>query len=230
LPSRRQRRLALCGLLAPAAFTVAWVIAAALQPSYSPRHADVSVLAAAGAADPWVAIAGMALTGALLAAFAPSLRGPAWPALLAPLVALGGVSVVAVGGLRIDCSEQLSAVCRARSDAGLLSWHDRAHNVATAVALIAFIGAMLLVAVRPGGRPGLRSFSLASCAGTVALFVVYRTAVLPGWSGALERGAAYLPLLWVAALAVVALRPPRPAPPAEAAPVAPRAAPAGERR
>jgi len=193
--------------LAPAAFTLAWVAAAAVQPSYSPRHADVSTLASADAAHPWIAMAGMAVTGALVAAFGATLRPPRWPALLAPLVALAGASVVAVGSLRIDCSEQLSAACRSRSAAGLLSWHDRAHNLATVVALVSLVTAMVVVAARPeSGRPGLRPFTVAACVLTVAIFAVYRAQLLPGWGGALERAAAYLPLLWVAALGALSLR------------------------
>jgi len=215
--------------LAPAAFTLAWVAAAAVQPSYSPRHADVSTLAAAGAAHPWIAMSGMAVTGALIAAFAFTLRVPRWPALLAPLVGLAGAALVAVGTLRIDCSEQLSAACRTRSAAGLLSWHDRAHNLATALALVAVVAAMLVVAARPGrGRPGLRPFTVAACLLTVAIFVVYRAQLLPGWGGALERAAAYLPLLWVAALGALCLRGIPPAP--EAAPYTERSASVGERR
>jgi hypothetical membrane protein len=78
-------------------FTVAWVAGTLVQDGYSARREDVSALAARSADDAWIVIAGLVVTGALTAAFAPALHlavGRGHGSRLGPaLVALAGIGI-----------------------------------------------------------------------------------------------------------------------------------------
>ena len=58
------RRLAGTSAVAgPIVFTVAWLVAWAVQDDYSPRHEDISALAALDAQRPWIMVTGFLALG-----------------------------------------------------------------------------------------------------------------------------------------------------------------------
>lgn len=202
----RRYSLALCGVLAPAVFFGASVVAASAQDGYSPTREDLSALAALDARHAWIMVAGMVALGFLVLGFAGALlvHGDRrlWPAALPLIVA--GVSTAAAGVLRIDCSERVDAVCQARSDAGLLSWHDTAHNLMAALLVVAFALAPLLAAHRLRGVEGARLLAWGSSATAAAIAVlaaVYFSELAGTWSGLVQRALAAVALAWVAAAA-----------------------------
>jgi Protein of unknown function (DUF998) len=207
--SRRVRRdpLALCGVIAPAVFFGASIAAAAAQPGYSSRREDLSALAALNARDAWIMVGGMVALGVLVLVFALGLllhgERRLRPAALPLLVA--GPAAIAAGLLRIDCSEGVDAACAARSNAGLLSWHDEAHNLMAALLAVAFALAPLLAAlglrgVRAGRR--LAWGSSATAAAIAVLAAIYFSELASSWSGLVQRALAAVALAWVAAAAI----------------------------
>lgn len=213
----RRHPLALCGVLAPADFFGASVAAATAQSSYSNRREDLRALAALDARHAWIMVGGMVALGALVLVFALGLllHGDRRlrPAALPLLVA--GAATIAAGVLRIDCSERVDAACAARSNAGLLSWHDEAHNLMAALLVVAFALAPLLAAHRLRGVRGARRLAWGSSATAAAIAVlaaVYFSELAGSWSGLVQRALAAVALAWVAAAAVRLLRGRRPDP------------------
>src|SRR5438094_5342538 len=71
---RSIRSLAWFAVAAQGLFVASWIVAGALQRSYSASDSGVSALAAHGMRDPWIAMAGFVVLGLGLAALAPGLR------------------------------------------------------------------------------------------------------------------------------------------------------------
>jgi hypothetical protein len=61
-------------------------------------------------------------------ALVASLRTRPWPLAMPLMFVLAGVCAILVGPLHMDCSPTVSAVCKSREAAGLLSWHHYAHE------------------------------------------------------------------------------------------------------
>ena len=136
------RALVWCAFAGQALFVISWVVAAALEPSYSSVSQPVSALAARDAAHPWIVVAGIALFGLSFAALAAAL----WIALprrrVAPVVlfAVIAAAVVASAALRLDCGALDAQRCDDLWRAGQLSWQHDAHkwlSLAVSVLLIA---------------------------------------------------------------------------------------------
>jgi uncharacterized protein DUF998 len=85
-----------------------------------------------GAAHPWIFVTFVGIWGlgfiSLAVAVVPSLRTRPWPLAMPLMCVLAGVCAILVGPLHVDCSPTVSAVCKSREAAGLLSWHHYAHE------------------------------------------------------------------------------------------------------
>jgi hypothetical protein len=101
---RSGRLGAVCGVLGPAAFTAAWLLAQRRQDEYELRHEHISGLAARDATDPHLMTAGFFTLGTCTVAFASSLdrrlgpRAGAGPA----LIGVAGFATIAAGLFRRD--------------------------------------------------------------------------------------------------------------------------------
>ncbi len=201
-------RFLLCGVVAPIPLTAAWIAGGLVQERYSLRREDVSALAAETADHPWIVIVGLAVSGLLTVAFAAGLwRRQGWrlgPALLGFV----GLGMVGLAALRNDCSS-LTEACRARVEAGEVSWHHLAHDALSVPVIGAAVLAPAVFALSPRG--GLRSrraraASLATAAALAVLFSLGGTEAIAGWEGALQRAGISLAFLWLALLAAQAAR------------------------
>lgn len=135
------RRLAWAALAAQPLFVAAWIVAGALQPSYSHYDQSFGELAARNAQDPAAMSAGYVVLGAGLLALARALLSvlPRRPAsrVSAGLFATGGAALVALAVLPMDCGLTVDRGCIDAFDAGELSWRTTAHlAVALAFALV----------------------------------------------------------------------------------------------
>src|SRR5688500_4565737 len=92
-----ERLGALCGVLGPAAFTAAWLVAQRRQDEYQVRHEHISGLAAKDATDPSVMTAGFMALGGSSIAFASALERRLGPR-PGRRPALGGVAGGPAGG------------------------------------------------------------------------------------------------------------------------------------
>jgi hypothetical membrane protein len=190
----------MAGVIGPAAVTAAWIIASLLQPGHPFTQIQISGLAAPGARDPWIMIAGFLVLGASLIAFGMALRrqlgesGQAGPGPL--LIQIAGALTLAVGLLRRD---------HMLLTTGPESWHNYAHNVVSAALYLLLIAAPLTLAWRLRAEPRSRWVSgplaLAAVVSAVILVVFVAEATSP-WEGTLQRLGVSLPL---AGLVVVAL-------------------------
>lgn len=131
----RTRRLAWFTILAQAVFIAGWVIGGALEPHYSQLRQYISELGREGAAHPWIFELSLVIWGlgfiALAVAIAPVLRTRPWPLAMPALFVAAGACAILVAPFHLDCSPTVSALCRAREDAGTLSWHHYAHQWAS---------------------------------------------------------------------------------------------------
>lgn len=201
------RRLSLlCGVVAPIPLTVSWIAGGLVQEGYSVRREDVSALAAETADHPWIVILGLVLSGLLTAAFAAGL----WSLLpraraATTLVGFVGVGTVALGALRNDCSSMTEA-CRARVEAGEVSWHHLAHDALSIPVIGAAVLAPAVFALRGSVGAWSRAGSLATAATLAVLFSLGGAEAVPGWEGALQRGGISVAFLWLEALALYVQR------------------------
>jgi Protein of unknown function (DUF998) len=192
-------------------FTVAWVAGTLAQDGYSARREDVSALAARTADAPWIVIAGLVVTGALVVAFAPALHvavGRGRGSRLGPaLVALAGIGIAGLGLLRNDCST-LTPACEARVDAGDVSWQHMTHDVLSVPTLALAVITPVVLARRFRADPLWASFapwSLAAAAALAILLLLGGIEAIPGWDGLLQRAAVSVALVWLGAAALRAL-------------------------
>jgi hypothetical membrane protein len=203
------RRLA--GTLAvagPIVFSAAWLVAWAVQDEYSPRHEDISALAALDANQPWIMVTGFLALGlgtALLGlglGRASALAGGFSALLGALLVTVAGVGILLAGLARNDCSSELAA-CAARADAGDVSWHHELHDLVSLVVFLALVAAQLVLA-RAFGRDArwqdLRTYSIVSGALTFALLVLYGSGAIGDSNGLVQRIFTAVPFVWIAVL------------------------------
>ena len=203
-PLPRPHPLALAAFAGPTGFALAAIAAAAAQPRYDSRREDISALAAVDARAAWIMAAGIVLLGVATLAVAAALAAgwssrPGGRAAGAAL-ALAGLATAAAGAMPIDCSERVDAACRAHIEAGLASWHDQGHNIAIALAALAFSVAPLLLALAPGWSD-LSRYSALTAAATLVLYAVYLAEPAPSWSGVLQRLLVAVPLVWMAVVA-----------------------------
>jgi len=192
----------IAGIAGPVAFTGAWIAASLLQTGHAAAEVQISGLAAPGARDPWIMIAGFAALGGCSVAFGSALRetlgGPARAGPAPRLIQAAGALTVAAGLLRRD--RMLLA-----SPAGE-SWHNHAHDVVSLLIYTALVAAPLLLARRLSGDPRWRGPCLLLSLGSLAagaVLAVFVSGALGSWSAVLQRIGVSLPL---AALCAVAAR------------------------
>lgn len=203
------RALTLCGTVAPILLTAAWVAGGLVQRGYSARREDISALAAMDAEHAWIMIAGLATSGALTAAFAVGLGWGVRGSRIGPaVVGLVGVGMVALGFLRNDCSS-LTEACKARVEAGAVSWHHRAHDVVSVPVFAAAVIAPLLMAWTFRSNTcfsPLALYSISTAAALAVLFALGGVEAFPAWDGAIQRAAVTAAILWMEVIALRLLR------------------------
>lgn len=191
----------MAGVVGPCAFTAAWVIASFREPGYPFTQIQISGLAAPGARDPWIMIAGFLVLSASLIVFGSALRrqlgdsGEAGPGPL--LIQVAGALTLAAALLRRD---------HMLLTTGPESWHNHAHNVVSAVLYLLLIAVPLTLAWRLREEPPWRSIAgplaFAALASGVILVIFVSGAASP-WDGTLQRLGVSLPLAGLIAVALV---------------------------
>jgi hypothetical protein len=198
---------AACGILGPAAFTAAWLIAQRRQDEYEVRHEHISGLAARDAKDPLVMEAGFVALGACGVAFASAVHRrfgpePGWgPALLG----VSGLASIAAGLFRRDHRSNYPLPGEPPGQSWVNDVHDAA---AVAGGLAGTVGIAALVprlakepTYRDLTRPGLGA--VIASAGLAAWFL--RDVLRPG-NGLLQRANVTIPLAFMARLGLRMLR------------------------
>jgi hypothetical protein len=201
---RRSDRLkTACGILGPAAFTAAWLLAQRRQDEYQVRHEHISGLAARDATDPHLMTAGFLALGSCTVAFASALEqrlsprtgiGPA-------LIGVAGLATIAAGVFRRDRRSNFPPPGEPEGQ----SWVNDVHDLAAAVGGAA--GTIGLVALTPAltRDPALRDLArpalgaAGASAGISAWFL--RDVVRPG-NGLLQRANVTIPIAFMARLAL----------------------------
>jgi hypothetical membrane protein len=192
---------------------VAWTVASAIEPGYSVVNDDLSALAALGAAHPWITMTGELLLGIGIVALAAGLVGrfPGRRAAIACWILLAtGLTTVIQAVAREDCSTKVEG-CRARIQAGDLSWHHWLHEATSA---LAFIGILLVppLLARPFRNDphwrDLARYSVATAVVGVVLLAVFLPTSDGAGGGLTERVFLVVPLAWVAVVGVRLARAP----------------------
>ena len=204
--SRTRRALGWCAVAGSVLFTVASFVAWSAQDVYSPRREDISSLAAVDAQQAWIMIAGIVALGLGLLALGLGLRGrihDGRSATVGPiLLVLTGLSFVAAGFARNDCSSELQA-CRERVNSGDVSWHHGLHDLVGVAAFVFLVIAPLVFAraFRTDSHwSNLRPYSLATGVLALALLLVFAVEPFDGWNGLVQRILLAVLLVWVVVL------------------------------
>jgi hypothetical membrane protein len=211
LPDAARRRtwlLAWAAILAQVVFVGGWALAGALEPHYSAVRQYISELGRHGAAHPWIFVTFVGIWGlgfiALAVALPPSLRTRPWPLAMPLMFMLAGVCAILVGPLHMDCSPTVSAVCKSREAAGLLSWHHYAHewvSLGIKVSLL-LTGFAFARSAWPSRLARLvLSGALLLLAAAIVTFVLHDSFV--GYQGLEERLWALIAQLWALLCATV---------------------------
>src|SRR2546421_8830660 len=154
-------RLAIAGQVI---FIAAWIVAGALQSGYSHIHAGISVLGARDAAHPWIVNTGFVVLGLSILALAPCVLAvlPRRSAtrFAAAMFVVAGLTIALVAAFPVDCDLGTGA-CKARFDAGLLSWRTDVHLWLVLVFDLAFLATPFALARALWPRP-VAAASLAS--------------------------------------------------------------------
>jgi hypothetical protein len=183
-----------------AAFWFAIVVAAALEPDYRQRRDYVSVLAAHGAAHPWLAI--LAIVAAAAAMLFAALLVHRVSRLAAIAIALAGVGFVVVAFWRLDCPSG-AAACGLGGRFEISGSDEIGHWTATTVSTALVIAGMALT-----GLALIRRGSRAAGAVTVVAAAVTAIAFLEtagDMPGVRERIGIAVATGWLAAVAVAVL-------------------------
>ena len=151
------RRLAWFAIAGQAVFVAAWILAAALAPSYSNVEQSISELAGSFAEDPWIVRAAFVILGLSLLALAAALLRVLPPVasarVAAGLFALCGIALATAGLLPIECSFGLDETCDERFEAGALDWQTEAHGWAGLLSEVAILGTPFALALALRSRP-----------------------------------------------------------------------------
>jgi hypothetical protein len=212
--SERRRVLrAACGLLGPAAFTAAWLVATRRQPSYSVANEHISGLAAPDAEVPHVMTAGFLAFGACTIAFASELEGRLAaggrePGVGPTMMGASGVAMLAAGAFRRD---RISNFPMPGEPDDAQSWRNDVHDLSAVAAGSLGLGALLALSIRFRADPAWRDLAwpavrtAAAGAGLSGWFV--RDVTRAG-NGLVQRASISLPLAFMARVAVRMLRQP----------------------
>jgi hypothetical protein len=203
------RLRALAGLIGPAAFTTAWLVAQRRQDDYAVAHEHISGLAAPDADDPHVMTAGFLALGACTVVFASELdrrlgagRRSGWgPA----LIAASGAATLVAGVFRRDRRSNIAP----SGDPEGQSWVNDVHDAASVLGGAAGAAGLVALARRFSGDPDWRGLALpaisAAVAGSGLTGWFLRDVVRPG-SGVVQRASVTIPLAFMARLALRMLR------------------------
>jgi hypothetical membrane protein len=192
------RPLLLCGLIAPPLFA-AFVFAATLaRADYSSIAITLSHLGDIEARHAWVFNTGIALYGALVAAFAVGTYGTLGAsrralAIAVPL-AMYGLANIAIGAFKVDVLE----------NGGGHGLERATHIAAARAAYLLAIAAMLGAACALPGK--LRWISLLAAASMVVFGVLFSIESVSEWNGLWQRGFIGTATAWVEALAIAMYR------------------------
>ena len=205
--ARSDRLGALCGLLGPAAFTAAWLIAQRRQDEYQFRHEHISGLAAKDANDPHVMTAGFVALGGCTVAFASALdrrlgpRAGPGPA----LIGVAGLATIVAGLFRRDRRSNFPAPGEPDGQSSENDVHDAAAVVGGVAGMVGLLALAPRLAqdeeLRDLAKPALRAAG--ASAGLSTWFL--RDVVRPG-NGLLQRANTTIPLAFMARLAFRLLR------------------------
>ena len=197
-------RLGAPGVAGSAAFTGAWIAGSLRQTGHRGTEIQLSGLAASDARDPWIMLTGFLVLGGCTIAFGAALHdalGGRGRAGLAPRLIQGaGVLTIAAGLLRRD---------HMLLTPGSVSWHNHAHDVASAVIYADLVVAQVLLAARFGRDPRWkpwRPWLLASAAATAAVLIAFAGDTSAPAAGILQRVAVTIPLAAITAIAARLLR------------------------
>jgi len=203
-PNAGNRAAAAAGIAGPAAFTGAWIAGSLRQTGHRGTEIQLSGLAASDARDPWIMLTGFLVLGGCTIAFGAALHdalGGRGHAGLAPRLIQGaGVLTIAAGLLRRD---------HMLLTPGSVSWHNHAHDVASAVIYADLVVAQVLLAARFGRDPRWkpwRPWLLASAAATAAVLIAFAGDTSAPAAGILQRVAVTIPLAAITAIAARLLR------------------------
>jgi hypothetical protein len=193
---------ALCGILGPAAFTAAWLVAQRRQDEYQVRHEHISGLAAKDANDPHVMTAGFVALGGCTIAFASTLEHRLGPrAGIGPaLIGVAGLATIAAGLFRRDRRSNFPPPGEPEGQ----SKENDVHDAAAVVGGVAGTLGLVALAPRLARDPAFRDLArpalgaAGASAGVSAWFV--RDVVRPG-NGLIQRANVSIPLVFMARLA-----------------------------
>lgn len=207
------RRLALASIAGQLIWLAIALVAGLLEPGYSEIRDAVSVLGARNAAHPWLFDVGVAIWGtsfiaaaaALLLDRSRGLRGWLGPA----LIALTGLAQILDGfPFPADCRWTIDPGCRAREEAGHVSWQHLAHGWTYFLGAIVILLSVFAMAWRfRGDRRWGRADLLAAGSGLLGLAIfgaLFFATVneMHGHYGLVQRLALAAGGLWVFALAI----------------------------
>ena len=202
-----------CGVLGPAVFTAAWLIATVRQPGYSVSDEHISGLAAPDARAPNVMRIGFWTLGACSVGFAAALdrrlqEGPAGPGWAPALLAASGFAIGIAGVMRRD---RMSNFPPPGEPVTRQSWVNDGHDLASVAAELSSTAGLFALSRRFARDPALADLAgpaaLAALAsgGTMAWFA--RAVTRPG-NGILQRVGVSIPLVFMSRIAVRLLREP----------------------
>lgn len=211
MPSVRSRVRAACGVLGPAAFTAAWLVATRRQPMYSAANEHISGLAAPDAEVPHVMTAGFLAFGACTVVFASELERRLSsegrrPGLGPALMAASGLAMIAAGAFRRD---RMSNYPMPGEPLEPQSWRNDAHDLAAVSSGSMGIAALLALARRFSGDPRWRPYARPALAAATASGVLStwfaRDVTRPG-NGIVQRVSITIPLAFMTRVALKMLR------------------------
>jgi hypothetical protein len=203
-PSVPTRIAAICGLLAPVAYTAALLFGGLVQrDGFSNADHSTSALGADTASSPWIYNQiGTNLTGILIFMFALGLWRSLSPDLLgcvgAGLLALQGVGLFLEGFFPLDC-QPIDAGCENTS------WQSEGHRWVSRVTGFFLFAAPLVLAFAFRRHPGWRDVWLPTLAAIPVFFAASVVFSVFG-SGASTRGGAVAWMVWLGFVAFQLLR------------------------
>ena len=118
------------------------------------------------------------------------------------LILLAGLGILVAGIARNDCSSELEA-CKARIDAGDVSWHHGLHDAVSGLVFLTLVVAQFVLARAFRRDPSwrdLRAYSIFSGSLTLALLVLFVAGPIAGGNGLLQRAFLAVPLVWITVL------------------------------
>lgn len=180
------RRLALGGIVGPAGFVTAWVVAGDRAPGYSPSEDAISRLAAVHATTRPLMTVGFVLFGVGVPLFGLALRaalgGRAWVAALA-----AGLCTLAVAAFPLDAGA------------------DAIHAASAVLGYVA-LAATPLLAAGPLGHGGRTSAARASTVAGSTSAALLALSLLGPAHGLLQRAGLGATDIWILAMAVALMR------------------------